>query len=132
MDTPFEFNNKQYTVNTKTLYEWHFGQAANNFIPLMYLINNPEIIINHETEFKKFLFTTELDKQNSTGYTALMIACEINKYNMENIISIIINAGANLNIQSNICKHTALIIACYLNKSNIVRLLVNAGADLNA
>ncbi len=61
------------------------------------------------------------------GYTALMFAVENHN---KILVKMLIDAGANLDIQEN-RKYTALMFATQRNYKKIITMLINAGADVN-
>ena len=67
-------------------------------------------------------------KDFSDGLTGLMYAVNNNHIEM---VSMLINAGANLNIKSYAKGYSALMLACKKGYSEMVLLLVNAGVYLN-
>lgn len=69
-----------------------------------------------------------LDAQNVSGETALILAAEEGH---TDIVKLLIDAGANLNLQDMIVGLTALIAAAQGRYTDIARLLINAGANLD-
>ncbi|CAB4006516.1 M-phase phospho 8-like [Paramuricea clavata] len=70
-----------------------------------------------------------IDSQDSvTGMTLLMRAVT---FGQENIVKLLLNHGANINIKDN-TGSTPLIAACEQGFENIVSLLLNAEIDINA
>ncbi|XP_071082503.1 poly [ADP-ribose] polymerase tankyrase-2-like [Haliotis cracherodii] len=63
------------------------------------------------------------------GSTALHCACDNKNENME-IIQCLIEAGSDVNAQDEY-SYTALHNACLLSKESAIRLLIQAGADVN-
>lgn len=63
-----------------------------------------------------------VNKQDEFGYTALMIAC-IN--NLINIVELLLDNGADVNIKNNYDGREALVIAKEYNYDTIVKLLLN-------
>ncbi len=88
----------------------------------MLSVNNPELLANI-----KCVDVNSINKKNTLGYTALMLACA-NKIN--NVAEILINLGADINLCNNDGK-TALMFASERNAIFIVELLVKNGANLN-
>ena len=70
----------------------------------------------------------DLDKQNNDGITTIIYSIF---YNRIKIIELLLNAGANPNIQTNNGGNTALILAAFYNNAKVVELLLNAGADID-
>lgn len=72
-----------------------------------------------------------IDKKNSSGYTALMLAIA-NSYtcSTENTVKILVDAGANVNLQ-NKCGVSTLGFALSYDKNNIFEMLINAGINTN-
>lgn len=131
----FKFNKKKFTVNPNTKYK--VGKMEHQGLtPLMYLVINTEkfsVQPNYEREFKKFL-VRHSDQLNDRDYekcTALTLTCyHGNIPNMVNTAKMLIEAGANVNIQ-NMYTETPLMIACMYGYKNIVELLVDGGALLD-
>ncbi len=88
----------------------------------MLSVNNPELIANI-----KCVDSNTINKKNTLGYTALMLACA-NKIN--NVVEILINLGADINLCNNDGK-TALMFASECNATIIVELLIKTGANIN-
>src|SRR5271170_5670270 len=70
--------------------------------PLMYLILYHNSTNLDHNKFRKFVLKNkdDINKQNKYGNSSLSIACH-SKNPDENIIKILINAGADLNLQTN-------------------------------
>ncbi len=72
-----------------------------------------------------------IDKKNDKGWTALMLAVRnSNTCSTENTVKILIDAGADLNLQSNIGA-TALGHSENHCENNIFKMLINAGVGIN-
>lgn len=71
---------------------------------------------------------SNINTQNKSGFTALMIASMYNKSPIP--VQMLINYGANLNLQ-NANGYTALILACMFNEYPNAELLITSGADIN-
>ena len=97
---------------------------------LIFLINDNPELIDKIKEHKD-----DINKQNTQGWTALMIACRhSNKFFSIKIIRELINCGANMDVQDS-SGWTALMMACrYSNcDSNFetVKLLIESGANID-
>lgn len=133
-DIIFEFDNEKFTINSHAAYSTIIRSKGlenqysmcDNFTPLMYII-----IHNASKEYaiKQYILKhkDELNKQNSGGHTALMIACR-NK--LMNIVEMLIEVGCDLNLK-NKYGETCLSIALMCDQENIVKLLLDNGADIN-
>ena len=72
-----------------------------------------------------------INQQNNEGWTALMLAVRnSNTCSTENTVEILINMGADLNLQDN-NGATALGHSQIIKENNIFKMLVDAGADVN-
>lgn len=87
------------------------------------LIKHKELTKTNLQKYKEYLNTYD-----KCGYTPLQLAANIHDvYSAE----LLINEGANLNINSFRSKTNALHIAAEEHQSDIIKLLIHAGADLN-
>lgn len=129
----FTFNKQQFTIDPNAYYNCSIGTKAKKFTPLMYLVMNSRIL-NCDEELNEYIMlhnSSELNKKNDIGLTALMLACRNSfVYSSKNVVLMLINAGANLDLQDDLGR-TALMHACSYNAENIVKLLVDAGANVN-
>lgn len=93
--------------------------------------SNPPIflaIINDNKPMAQLLLKKfNIDAQNKSGYTALMLT--VYYYNPD-IAQLLIENHANLNIQ-NQDGNTALMLAAFHNATGIIRLLLERDADIN-
>jgi ankyrin repeat protein len=69
-----------------------------------------------------------INSQNSAGHTALFVASNLNR---REIAYILIQAGADINIQTSYGGYTPLMIAAENNNIEILDMLIQAGAELN-
>jgi ankyrin repeat protein len=78
---------------------------------------------------------TIINYQIENGWTALMIAaCHTDNVSTEETVALLIKLGADLNIQDNLFKRTALMMITDSNvksSENTIRILIDAGADVN-
>lgn len=132
----FKFNETTYNINSNTEYNCSVHTTSTNFTPLMYLVSKARKL-NCNSKLKEYILThkDELNKQNTKGWTALMIACRnSNSESTESTVKMLIDAGADLNLK-NVIGSTALILALEYSDENssvnTVKLLIDAGADLN-
>ena len=70
----------------------------------------------------------DLDIQNKNGDTALIRACE---YGHLEVVKLLIENGAELNMQEEGDGDTALILACRRGHLEIAKLLIKKGADIH-
>lgn len=100
---------------------------STGFTFLMYLVIKSKKINNCNVELYKYILShrDELDKQNTKGWTALMIACR-NKY--LNVADILLELGANIDLQNN-DGYCALMYA--YKQPCLVKKLINAEANVN-
>ena len=110
--------------------------TAKGFTKLMRIVANPEIN-NDIDKFEKFISgcTKEyINHQNSKRWTAVHIFCRNSKNMNLDILRILIEAGADINLQT-MTGWTALMIASrYTNENSTegtVEILIKAGANLN-
>src|SRR6266705_823971 len=93
----FEFNGQIMTLHQFASFQCHISTHANNFTPLMYMIMNARNL-NSEKELAEYIAThkEEIDKQNSKGWTALMLACaNCNICSTRNAVRLLVEGGAN-------------------------------------
>lgn len=67
-----------------------------------------------------------LDSKDQDGFTVLHLASD--RGNIE-IVKYLIDAGANLNVQTDEDKETALHLACISEQFEIAKLLIDRGID---
>jgi len=85
-----------------------------------------EVNLGHISQAIKLIESgTDLDKQNTTGATALMIATT---RGYETIVDALIDVHANLDLQDS-DGWTGLMMATINGRANIVQRLITAGAD---
>lgn len=101
---------------------------SEDLIALVSAQNSPDTISAIE---KLISDPNVLNSQNAEGRTALMFAC----LNSDNIVEMLINAGANVNLRTN-REETALLLSALhsstTSNNKIVELLINANADIDA
>ena len=73
---------------------------------------------------------SHINKQNTAGWNSLMLACRNPTLSSEQTIQILIDNGANINMQNN-TGSTALMMSTVYSSSSIVKLLIDHGADPN-
>lgn len=100
---------------------------ATKFTPLM-------LAVLTGSDIKPFL-KSDINAKNSSGWTALMIACRNScTWSSLGTVRMLLDAGADVNIQHN-NRWTALMMAArYTNKGSseeTVKMLLEAGADMN-
>ena len=93
-------------------------------------------ILNQYIDLYLETYPSEIDYQNKSGYTALMIASSFsNLHSTDETVDILLKHGADLNIQSKTFGYTALILAgMYSGTSSsieTVKKLISHGADVN-
>lgn len=125
-NTVFEFDGKTYNFNPNIN-----SNETSKFTSLMFLILCCDSTNLDHNKFKEFVLKNknDINKQNQFGYSALMMACHSTKFD-ENIIKILINAGCNLNLQTN-NNITALMLSIFKKNTNTIKILLNAGANVN-
>ncbi|BCS82696.1 putative ankyrin repeat protein [Cotonvirus japonicus] len=125
-----------YNINDK--YPCCPGIKCDGFTYLMYLIAYQDQIDNIENEILKNL--TNINHQNSLGWTALMIACGNTKIPNIKLIKLLLENGADTNIQNNIGNNSVMVTFNYSSKnkrqnyrdnSTIIKLLIDYGANVN-
>lgn len=127
MDT--QFNNLEIP-DTDTEYYYTNSSKAKGFTHLMSLVfveNNTEAI-----EIIKHILKTspdELNKQNSKGFTALMLAC---LYTNADAIKLLLDAGCDTNLSDN-CGNTALMYMLHNpnpDKTILTHLIINSQSSI--
>lgn len=130
----FEFDGKTYTVDPDKIYRYHNFDYSKGFTPLMYLVSELDDI-NYD-KFEEFVKNNkdQINIQNNYKYTALTIVCRNDRLNdklinkeksKEKIIKILLDAGADPNLQERY-GNTALLIACGELNKNIIKMLINS------
>ena len=134
MDIQFDNESVDENPDPNKLYYYgdrYFNMSASGFSYLMKLVllidKYPELI-NKIKDYEK-----QINYQNSSGMTALMIAC-CNSFCSIKVIQELIKLGSEINKCCH-TEHTALSYLCHYRKSNdtveIVKELINSGADVN-
>ena len=87
----------------------------------------------HLTETVRILLSNKADPnlQNKEGQTALMLSCTTKQSTDDSVLTLLISAGANLNVRDK-AGSTALIEAAFNDYETGVRILINAKAYVNA
>ncbi len=82
-------------------------------------------------KYLKFSGKSQIDKVNKKGWSALILAIKNSStVSTENTVKILLDAGANLDLQDD-DNNTALLYCVYDNNINLSRMLIDAGANLN-
>lgn len=71
------------------------------------------------------------NRGDSAGYTPLIHACRIGNLGLERA-KLLVARGANVNLRASFLGHSALHFAAETGRVGLVRLLLDAGADVNA
>jgi len=86
-------------------------------------------------KFKKEMVVQDINYQTPEGWTALMVLSRIGRSNVEmEMIELLLQGGAEPNIQSNYGSTALLIASCYsrtYSTERTVEILLQAGADPN-
>jgi ankyrin repeat protein len=111
------------------IYSCYDNIKSTQFTYLMFICSS-----DCDESLKNNYSLSELDKLqinnvNSLGWSALAIACGYSKNN-DNLIKMLLDAGANINLQTN-DGYTPLFISTCINSEKRTEMLIKAGADLN-
>nr|WBF70211.1 putative ankyrin repeat protein [Megavirus caiporensis] len=120
--------------NSETKYHCSPKTRCKNFSKISYLVSHLKILdINIVVEYISNN-KNEINLQNELGWTALMIAfVNYTTVKDEMIIKLLLECGANVDIQNNKGKTALMLLVsnCSENNINIVKLLLDNGADVN-
>lgn len=139
MECMAKLGNERFLIVYENEYHCYRNTYAKHFTPLMFFASVPGYLKHKNLldELSKYISENkaELDKQNSLGLTALMLAClHVRDINSTVIIEQLIDAGANLEIKDN-SGWTALTYSVGFSKvfssASVVELLLNKGANIN-
>ena len=72
-----------------------------------------------------------INKTDKHGFSALHMACNSLLKNTDDLVSLLITKGININCKENIYGRTALLFAVKRNHTKIVRILLENGAEID-
>ena len=72
-----------------------------------------------------------VNQQDDKGFTPLMVVCDSDTANID-LVKLLVHSGADINVEEEETKATALLLAIMSGHTQIVQYLLDKGADINA